>query len=291
MTIDANLFNFFAFLGMNGEVKRIPLSQEIQHELTQKMKEKISIFIPEKLIKFEENIGYKPEKDEAFFVDNFEIPPELPHAIQQPVIYEPLSSEDYEHIKFIFYGATPTEIGFTLFRKDRIIMSRPGRYVLSLHDRSTFVKFEDKMIVLDIRVDALHKDGTLYFKKFRNVKLIFGTVISEFYREATNEEIARFSESIFSEPLPENYLDEEVRKLIFLIEKRKILDRVNTETILKEARKFGIRLEVSPADKNKIKLPESKNDLKSFLKLLNDDMYESMITRNKYVTNSKRRIG
>ena len=296
---ESSLFNFFAYL-KGGDIRRISLSSELQRKLTNLFGDKMRRFVPEeeeRIIKFDDNIGYKPNKEEVFLVSGFHLPSEIAEALRNPVGLDILREDEYEHIKFIFYGiyrgTSPKKsyvVAFTVFDTRKII---PGKNFISIFLlENTFNELKEKLLVIDERVDALFREENLYFRSLYSAKRIFGELINEYYREATDEEVEEFKKMVFGEGvgIPDQFLDQEVRKLIFGIYRSGMhIDSSFISRVVKVGKKeFGLNLELS-AD-GKIVLPKKKKDFKMLIKLINDDLLESPLTGAKYETNSKRKI-
>lgn len=248
--------------------------------------------MPEKeysIFRFDDNIHYKPDRDELFIIENFEMPENIINAINNPVNIDNISENDYEKIKAIFCGKQVSngeyEIIFTTFDSRKIIKSTRWKTIISYRS-GTFTDVENKMIVIEEKIDALYSNNNLYFHSFTNAKKIFGDMLNEYYREATDEEVEEFSGQLFDSEIPEDFVDYRSRKLIFGIMKSGIPEIQRVVNIGRE--RFGIELETT--DDGKLKVPETKKDFKRLLKLLNDDLLESPLTDAKYETNSKRRI-
>jgi len=285
--------NIFAYLdGETTTIKRIPLTQNLQGELTAMFEELMESYIPESndlILDFKENINYKPD-DEVFVINNFEIPESLLEYIRNPSVANVLSENDYERIKYLFLGKVQeenTKLAFIVFDKKKIIRPDRGRFWIQYRD-NTFSKFDQKAIAIDRRIDALYKNGNLYFRSLYNIKRIFGELIEDYYREATDDEVRNFANNFFNEDLPEEYIDSRSRKLIFGIVKSGA--SYNLSEIIEVGRsKFGLSIELDE-ENGKLDVPPSKREFKKLLKLLNDDLLESPLTQAKYETNSKRRI-
>lgn len=289
------MFNFFAYVKIeNNEfvIKRIPLSRNLQQNLSDSFRERLSQFFPDdkgNIFNFDNNIHYKLERDELFVIENFEMAPDIISAISNPVNIENISESDYEKIKAIFCSTKLSngeyEIIFTTFDSRKIIKSSRWKTILS-YSEGTFTDIESKMIIIEEKIDALFKDSNLYFHSFANAKKIFGELVNEYYREATDEEVEEFSNNLFESPIPVEFIDFISRKLIFGIIKEGIPKVQRVVQIGRD--KFGIELETN--EEGKLRIPENKKDFKRLLKLLNDDLLESPLTNTKYETNSKRRI-
>ncbi len=295
-----SLFNFFAYMRGSGEdtlIKRIPLSRELQNTLSYLFAEKIRTYLPEgsedsdDLLKFTDHIDYKPEEGQLLFIEDFEIPEPIINALQNPVSLDELNKDDFENIRSIFCAREVTgggnEVVFNTFDSRKIIKSTRWKTIL-FYRQGVFTDFEDKMLVIEEKIDALFRDGTLFFRSFMNAKKIFGDLLNEYFREATDDEVQEFSRQFFSTQIPEEFLDTRARKLIFSIIKAQSYPEIR-KVVEIGRNKFGLRLETGE-DGSKLKVPADKKDFKKFLKLLNDDLLESPLTESKYETNSKRKI-
>ncbi len=292
---DGEILNFFAYIKKeDGEkmVKRIPLVRKLQHNLSASFKEIRFQYMPEdknNIFKFDDNIHYKPDRDELFFIEHFKLPEDIINAIKNPVDVDNISESDYENIKAIFCVRQMSngehEIIFTTFDSRKIIKSTRWKTII-LYSSGIFTDVENKMIVIEEKIDVLYSNNKLYFHSFTKAKKIFGDMLNQYYREATEEEIKEFSKQLFDSEIPEDFVDYKSRELIFGIMKTGI---PKIRQVVSVGRgKFGLKLKT--ADDGKLKVPETKQDFKRLLKLLNDDLLESPLTNVKYETNSKRRI-
>lgn len=283
----------FAWLdGTENSIKRIRLSQDVQSQLTHGFKILMENYLPEDkdlILDFRENVNYKPEDNEIFVINNFEIPEILLQYVRNPTIANILKEDDYENIKYLFLGKVQeenTEIIFILFDKKKIIRPDRGKLWIQYSD-DTFSKFDQRAIAIDMRIDAFYRNGAIYFRSLYNIKRIFKALIEEYYREATDEEVSQYATNFFGDEIPEEYIDQRTRKLIFGIV------RSEKEYDLQEVVKIGtskFNIPIKLKDNGKISIPQSKKDFKKLLKLLNDDLLESPLTQSKYETNSKRKI-
>ena len=292
---DEVMSNFFAYIkSKDGKmiIKRIPLNRNLQRNLSKLFTARRSQYIPEdksNIFKFDDNIHYKPEKGELFVIEDFEMPEDIINAISNPVNVDNITESDYENVKSILCGRHisngKSEIIFTAFDSRKIIKSTKWKTII-YYRSGTFTDIENKMIVVDEKIDALYSDNNLYFHYFANAKKIFGEILNKYYREATDEEVKEFSKQLFDSEIPADFVDYRARKLIFGIMKS---GTPGIQRVLKVGReKFAIELETS--SDGKLKIPKAKKDFKKLLMLLNDDLLESPLTEYKYETNSKRKI-
>jgi len=294
MTSDSDLFIFFAYL-RNGEIRRILMDRDLQKELTDLFNSKVFEFIPnedDKIPKFEEHPCYKPEEDEIFVIERFDIPTEIIDAIRNRMTYRNLTENEYDDIKAIFCGKGDSKencvIAFTIFDARNIIQCRQSKYLI-FYKSDTFKKFDQKILIVNGKIDLLFMNGNLYFRSLHNAKRVFKDLMNEYYREATDQEVEEFGKEFFGDDveISEDFLDSRVRKLIFGVVKSGM--NFDLKKVVEIGRsKFGLNLEIN--NNGKLELPDDKKEFKKFLKLLNDDLLESPLTELKYETNSKKRL-
>jgi hypothetical protein len=119
--------------------------------------------------------------------------------------------------------------------------------------------------------------------------------VDDYYKEATNEELASFAQHArLAAPADFNLADLAdtwIRRKITLIQASGLLDTTPADKIQQIANTFNIQLEViGQGNEAKLTLPNQKRDLKAFLKFLNDDFYQSPLTDVQYVSSSKRKL-
>ncbi len=143
-------------------------------------------------------------------------------------------------------------------------------------------------IALSERVDAIHENGHLYFLSELTVNRFLD--ISEFFREATDQEIERiFADKMFA-PVDLSALKKvantNVRRKLRAVMKRGTVPTV--KAILEIAKRIGAEVEVA---KGAVVVPTDSKRLTTFARILNDDFLETMDDRKKlYMSSSKRPI-
>ncbi|MCO4882706.1 Kiwa anti-phage protein KwaB-like domain-containing protein [Paraburkholderia caribensis] len=113
--------------------------------------------------------------------------------------------------------------------------------------------------------------------------------LSEFYREATNDEVEAFAthEKMAVADL-QNFLASAgplIRRKISLISQSGILE--TTEQLVAVAQIFNVPMNVN--EQGRIILPTNKTELRQILRFLDEDYYESPLSQSRFVSNSKRR--
>jgi len=293
VTREYNYLNFFTYL-KSRVVRRIPLSRELQEKLSIRFLDKAKKYVPddtEQIINFQENPEYKPDKEQVFVLEEFDLPNTIESALLTPTAVPPLQEREYNTIRAVFCGRYSKDNSIVIFTNfdSRNIISKGGHKHLLMHSKETFTEFKNDVIVLDERVDCFYLAGSLYFKSKTNAKKIFGETIAEYYREASEDEIKEFAMSVFgNQEIPDSFLNSRTNRLIFGALSN--IDSIDLENLVEVARnEFNLNLEFTD-DKRFIKVPKDKKTFRRLLMLLNDDLLESPLTNTKYETNSKRRI-
>ncbi|EPU1266587.1 Kiwa anti-phage protein KwaB-like domain-containing protein, partial [Citrobacter freundii] len=130
-------------------------------------------------------------------------------------------------------------------------------------------------------------------RNFNNLRRIFN--MDEYYRSATDSELDAFQESdVFH---CENgfklsdFDDTVIRRKVTLLNMSGVLKEHTIATLQEAASVLNHPLDIMRfEEKDKIKLPNNKRDIKLLLSFLDSDIYISAINGVKYRSNSKTRI-
>jgi hypothetical protein len=272
--------NVFVLL-KDEKIKRISISQEIQKQLEDYLKDSINQFLIKERIDFDGQ--YKPDNNQILSISNYNI-----NFLDKLVVdAEILLENDIEQIKCIIFFYNNSKIGFQLFDNRKII--NPSKFSL-IYDSKTFSRLNSNGITISNTIDVLFDNNQLLFVSYHNASRIFN--LSEYYREASDAEIdnLRNSDVIeFSQDIDNNQFDSIMRKKLFLIKKNKVVDIVksNFEAIISYAKDTGMDEYFKD---EKIFFPSDKKKLKRLINFLNDDLFKSPITNLIYETNSKRAV-
>lgn len=272
--------NFFAILKDNS-IRKIDLLQSITNNIR-------NIFIDNSLylmdedtqeIKFDGN--YVVQEEEVLFVD-LVLPENIIEAGNNPIGLNLLNLVTDE-IKALFWVEDDVYY-FQNFDNRKLLRTKN----VIFYDNNAYNRLVENALIIDNIVNAIHKNGKLYFKSYANANKIFSLI--EYFEEASNEEIIEFAKSdkliVDTIWLSEN-ANTLIRKQITLIQKSDILSKVNTKRIQTSAGRFKLIIEL---EYGKLKLPNDKKQCKDILSFLNEQYYIGLITKSKYRTNSKRNI-
>ncbi len=276
--------NIYAILRNDNSLKRISLTQELQEELDSYINSSIQHFEGLSPIKFSGE--YKPDEDQILFIENFK----NPYSEFVPTSTEILEKSEIDYIKTIVF-VDSDKIAYQCFDSRKII--KPNKWFL-IYSRKTFSKINEPALIIDAKIDALYfkEEKKLLFLSYHNASKIFD--LSEYYREATDSEINHFLNNNLIQKdtsFNTNLFNSRMRKKLHLIIKNNVLEKVerNFSEVVKYAEKFKLE-QMFDKINQKIIFPSEKKDLEKLIKFLNEDLFESPITGNKYEINSKHTV-
>lgn len=297
MTNQNSLMNLFALTNISeARIIRIPVTNELQVELSQFFcnQEREFLRCISEEVRFDGK--YRPDDNELLFIEDFDPIDNLAHSIQNPLSYAELSVSEHaiDLIRGIYTGyVDDREVRILIQVFDRRRVISPKGFSI-FHTNRTFKKFDGSGFTLDNKLTAIMYGKKLKFSSFHFVRQIFD--MSDYYLEATNQDIVDFSK------LPSVQIDDQntfidacdtwVRRKIGIIMQSGVLDTSTPQQISLAAKHFAIDIKTNgPENAEKIVFPTDRAELKKLLRFLDEDYYQSPLTSNKYLSNSKRSIG
>lgn len=285
-------YEMHLFAVVTNGIKQISLSGSLQQELKEIFSNSYSEYTKEReYIPFDP--GYKPDKTELFQYENFEIEGTPIELASNSLSVESLAREDInlETIKAIF-GAYYDDNGnletaiFKVMDKTKII----GNEKSILFNKNTFVKLEEKGLIIPENIDAIFENGNLLFHSY--VRANKALDMASIFKEASATDVYYFLKiGPFNEEDKdkiENIADSWCRRKISMIRNRNILDRISLEDICQHASNHDIVINTD--DDNIIEIPQTRKEFKELLRVLDDDYLKSDLTEERYMTNSKRNL-
>ncbi|SMY34984.1 Kiwa anti-phage protein KwaB-like domain-containing protein [Photobacterium andalusiense] len=292
------LLNLYALTSNpSKKIVKFTLSSDIQKEITESLLNlKNNFFSGAEIISFDGK--YKPDDGELLVIEGFDDIDQLSRAIKSPLSIEPISptEESMKEIKAIFSGFEEEDGNIVILLQNfdkRKIISTNGFCIY--HSGDVYKKIEGIAITIDSKLTATIKDNNLYFKNFHNTRQIFD--LSDYYKEATNDDIISFADNsilkVESVDVLVSMSDSWMRKKISLVQQSNILSIVPINEIKAIAAEFNIKLEtiteiIDGNESEKIKFPTEKVDIKKLLRFLDEDYYKSPLSKNSFISNSKR---
>lgn len=153
----------------------------------------------------------------------------------------------------------------------------------------TFTTLEEPALVIGDRIDAILERNSIKFKKFSTIKQIFD--LSDIYREASDQDIRQFfaTGSVHINNIDAfcSIANTTARKLLFSVSRSGILDQVDAIQIREIGQAMDVEISI---EGGKVSLPEGR-DLVKVLKFLDHSIYRSPLTNDRWMANSRRRIG
>lgn len=251
------LFNLFALTSDPAKrIVRFELSSIVQDDLTTYIKSQESEFeLSTEVIPFDGK--YKPDSGEVLLIDNYDDIDNLSNAILNPLsieVVEPTESF-FGDIKALFtgYKSESGEVKVLLQNFDRRrIISTNGLSIF--HSSNVYKKIEGIGLTVDSKLAAILEDGKLRFFSFFKARQMFD--LSEYYKEATNDDINVFSSSDAVRVTNKNGLidisDSWVRRKISLIQQSDILGTVPINVMKAVALEFNIPFPTVNVDGNEV---------------------------------------
>lgn len=277
-------------------IVKFNLSNDVQADLTTYLKDQESSFdLQQDEIVFDGK--YKPDAGEVLCIENYDDIDNLESAIRNPTSLDLVDpSEDFFHdIKALFSGYILATGGVKVLLQNfdrRKIISTNGLSIF--HSANVYKKIEGIGLTIDHKLTATLEEGKLKFFSFHNARQIFD--LSEYYKEATDDDVIEFSNMDLIKSVDNNQLlemsDSWVRRKISLIQQSGILQNVPINEMKAVATEFSIPfITVTENGDELIKIPDNKSDLKKLLRFLDEDYYKSPLSKTNFITNSKRVLG
>lgn len=284
--------NLFAACRINKELraKRVHLDRSVQQDIETIFKDQEADFRQDVTDEVSFDGDWKPEPNEFLTID---IPQEAKifvESIDSNAVSVPsINTKEFgqEGIKALFTGSSNRGSTKVLIQQFSSRQMLSNKFAL-VFKGNAFRRLVDQAFTLDTSLTCILEDEKLKFKSFHKMRSIID--LSDFYREATETEVRSFAKHpTFEVADIERFLsesDQTIRKLIHSVTCMETLDKYSAKEI-KEAAK-DIKMDI-PIKKRRIVMPESRAEIKILLHFLNDGLYEAPLSKQRYVTNSKKR--
>ena len=271
------------------ELQRVPLRANIQQEINDAfIAQSINMLAEKEEISYTGD--YKASADEIYSIDDFELPNQIISALNNALDAEIFNINNYEgKIAAIVSKSDDTEnnfIGFQNFDTRKVI----NRGLSLWFSNDVYGRYNEKGISIPTKMDVLFTDNKIYFQSFVLANRILN--LGDYMEAASQEDIDKFMETeAFEFEDAVGFRDDlttVTKKKIRLITQSGLLDEIDSSIIFERAREMDIEFDLNEED-GRIKIPRDKNKVKDLLLLLNEDLFVSLISATKFVTNSKRK--
>lgn len=284
---------FFALCrpGDDTVIKRLALAKDVQAKMADLFSDQREDFEKTFDIVTPWNGEWTPDEDEALSIELTEDA----KAMVQKASASALATElvnpkkfEEEKIKAIFTterDGRGTTVLVQRFSAQQLLLRKFSLLLAG----TVFTELTDPAFSLDTSLACVIKDEKIIFKSFQKIRSIFD--LTQFYREATDQEIEAFvsHKSLHDVDLAalQTAADQTVRKLVTRVHSNGVLDQHSVDKIRKAAGTVGIAIVVKGGQ---IVLPTERRELKDVLRVLDDDIYEAPLSSARYISNSKKPV-
>jgi hypothetical protein len=292
------LFNFFAIAGVpdEPEVCRVAVTADLQRDLSDEFAKQLAAFDVDgsELVPYDPQ--YKPDEGELFEIPGYALPRALADLGRAPTL-PPLSDRQIEAGVLRALVGVPHQgksKGLALCFQavdSRQLLKRTRLSLILSHD--VFSRNDRSGIVVRSSLTAVFRSGNLYFPAEPPVRRFLD--LSQVFEEATGPQVQKFlRHPLFAVDDLEAVValaDTWTRRKIAAIERRRILESVPTQAVVKVGKEFGLEVSTRRIDgKPVLVVPADKPRLKDLLRLLDQDFLRSPLTSDRFRVNSKRRL-
>lgn len=270
----------------NGELRYIDLAEEIVESTKELFVDAASELMNNdtESIQFDGRYVIRDDENEISFIE-LTLPEtfnDIPNN-QQGITALDIGNDEIKSLVWYYDGA----LFFQMFTSGNLLESK---YVVKfLQEEHTFNRLTEKAFIINNKIQAIHKDGKLYFKSFPSASKIFD--LSAYMVEATTIEVNDFGNKD-NVDIDVNWLSAHAN-----IKTRRLIKMISTSGTLDtfmgmDARKRGkiaksVNVDITIRD-GKLVLPSSVSKVNKILEFLNEDVYKGLITEIIFRTNSKR---
>ncbi|ENZ7484058.1 Kiwa anti-phage protein KwaB-like domain-containing protein [Klebsiella aerogenes] len=259
-----------------------------------------SEFINEDIEEIEFCASYNVQDGEIFSINPFDDEIGIINAIERPDAVPVWDPDDVSvhYFKALFTGepasnGNPTQVWLQCFDRRQIINNEKSFFQVVTQPGNRFSVSTRPGFSLSDRLTAILVGDKLLFKSFFMLRRFFN--MEEYFNEATREDLDNFiGNDIFHVENAEDFMmfaDSAIKKKVSLIISSGILKDQPIENLIECAQKIGYQLGITNVNgDNKITMPNSKREVKQLLYFLDQGYFNSIITNELMLTNSKRPI-
>jgi len=276
-------------------IVRIPLTAAVQQEMDTTFSNQEQRFRAHSEEQLPFDGKYKPDDGECLYIDDYDDIDGIHAAVANPLGIPEIVAEtnEFEAIKALFVGKNEGESKIALIQNfdKRKILSTSGLSIF--HSANVFRRVEGIGLTIGTSLSAILEDARLSFFSFHAARQLFD--LSQYYREATDEDLDEFANSKILKVDDVNSFvatsDNWVRRKVALVMQSGILERIDLEATKKTALVFGIDIKTEVnGDGSCMVLPTKKAELKKLLRFLDEDYFQSVLSSTPHLSNSKRPV-
>lgn len=283
--------NLFAIVSSPGlRVLRLPVTNPVQTEIADEFRRQETAFMDGIDDEHEFDGRYRPEEGELLKISNFDDIEGMGQAVLSPLQVDQYDANQHSlnDVKALFSGYSENGVTTILIQyfERRRMLARSG--LTLFFSNNTFQKMEQSGLTLDNKLLAILKGTTLKFQSFHFLRRVFE--VDDLLQQATDQDLQSFAQlptvAIADQQALVDQADSIVRRKIGFILQSGVLTNYSPVEIQAAAAQFGIILSVDA--NQRLMLPHERASLKKILRFLDEDYFESPISKTKFVSNSKR---
>ena len=272
-------------------VKRVRLDDTVQGQVEKIFTEQEEQFRANVNAEVPFDGSWKPDENEFLTID---VPQEAA-IFEESLNVNPTSIEDVnvnafsdEGIKALFTGDSMNGATKVLVQRFTSQQMLEKKFALLLTGNA-FCRLSDSAFTLDSSLTCIIEDGKIKFKSYPKLRSIIK--MKEIYRAATDDEVRDFANHNNLKIMNiEKFVadtNQSIRKLIHAIVSNNILTNVSATLIKQEAFRTNLSVDVQ---NDKIIMPTEPKEINDLLLFLNERRFFGPISRQTYITNSRRPI-
>ncbi len=272
-------------------IKRIPLDGALQNPVTQIFQDQETQFRQDRPNEVPFDGDWNPDEDEILVLDSTAEADAMVAAASGNILALPTitaANFNTEYIRALFVGI---QAGANL----RLLVQRftsaqiLSRRLAFLGHNNQFNRLTDPAFSLATSLTCVIEGGQIKFESYHKLRTVLD--VTEFFAEATDDDIDLFAAHasiVIADVVALKELATQTeRKLIHKIASNGILDNYAALDIQTRAGQAGVVVNIA---NGQIVFPTDKQEVRRFLRFLDDSLYEAPLSGQRYVTNSKRAI-
>lgn len=256
--------------------------------------------------KIEFSPSYRTVHGESLFIKNYDMPKKITDTLtkrQQFTEYVVSKAKKSRLTLKAFLGVHKRTDGSSAYYfqiiDQRHLLDKGSKWYPIVYMNNKYSRFSDEALTIGDHLSIIYdtRDKKLNFRSFRDASLLLD--LSSAFKVATEHDIKSIlsCNKVKSTPAEIKRIielcDDQMRKKFAIIQYEGILDNpnINVQDAIKKAKEFGIIIKAKGSGNSaKIVFPQEKETLKLFLRFLCQDFYESILTGDKCISNSHRKI-
>lgn len=270
----------------NGQLRYIDLADEIV-ESTQNLFVSAAEELMNnetELVLFDGRYVIRDDENEISYIE-MELPLEFNNIPDNQQGITTLDIEN-DNIKSLFWYHEGAYL-FQIFSNGNLL---ENKYVVRFfQEQHNFNRMTDKAFIINNKIQAIYKNGRLYFKSFPSASKIFDLKANMV--SATEMEVAAFGNKdnvIVNQDWLKAHANVKTRRLIKMVTESGTLDLymgLGQRKRIQMAKSVNVEIDIRD---DKLILPSNVTKVNKILEFLNEDVYKGLITSNIFRTNSKR---